>query len=294
MPSETAHSYSCAGKVFLLGEYAALSGLPSLVAAVGPRFGLRVGGTSAFASESPVGRLLAWAGEPALSFSFEDPHDGAGGFGASTAEFALAYLALAETRGWDDSRRRWDACWSLYRELTGMRPSGADLVAQWRGGVTLFDGRERRASDLFPLFDWSGTLVFSAAHQPGRKLATHEHLATLPSFDPASLEPLVAAGVRAVGEGAVESFGRALTAYAEALSSEGLETPAARADRLALSGLPGVLGCKGAGAGLNDAIVVQLVPRSPARAAVVAAAEARGLHLVADGLSPELGVHRCL
>lgn len=300
MPNASGSSYSAPGKVFLLGEYAALAGLPALVAACGPRFKLTVGGSAErFAPESPVGRLLEWAGAPSLAMSFEDPHAGAGGFGASTAQFALAYFALADARGWSDETRRWENVWKLYRELTGQRPSGADLVSQWRGGVSIFDARERKAADVWPLFDWSGLLVFSAAHLPGRKIATHEHLATLAggvgegSALAARLEAIVAEGMRAIGDGSAPAFGRALESYADALAEAGLESEGARDDRQALSRLPGVLGCKGAGAGLSDAVIVLMQARSGHRETVIAAAQARGLKLVVDGLAPELGVSKC-
>src|SRR5689334_3004965 len=85
-----AECYSIAGKVFVLGEYAILAGLPALVAAVPPRFSMKCGllplsgsyeptplGDEAFSSacrkvaadspkptefhpESPISRLQVW------------------------------------------------------------------------------------------------------------------------------------------------------------------------------------------------------------------------------------------
>ena len=71
---------SIAGKVILLGEYAVLTGLPALVAAIPPRFkmrsALRLNSRGFDFQEhprSPLGRLRAWAnreGWPDLVFDF--------------------------------------------------------------------------------------------------------------------------------------------------------------------------------------------------------------------------------
>src|SRR4051794_11791453 len=93
-------TYSIAGKVFILGEYAVLGGLPALVGTVSPRFKMFLSQTQDFIHpDSPLGRLQSWAkkmGLPDLGFRFEDPFEGRGGFGASTAQFAMAYLAYAQ------------------------------------------------------------------------------------------------------------------------------------------------------------------------------------------------------
>lgn len=216
-------AYSVAGKVFLLGEYAVLAGLPALVAAVPPRFRLSVSPESAPAetlptfphAQSPMGRLRTWAlnlGLPDPLFYFEDPLQGAGGFGASTAQFAMAYLAYlpASLKGNLNAEKEWSPVWKLYRELMGdepLAPSGADLVIQWQGGVGVFDPSGGVAMDslrypaivspMYPKiilpayptypsyknvwksFDWSQLLIFSATEQAGRKVPTHEHLALL-------------------------------------------------------------------------------------------------------------------
>jgi hypothetical protein len=312
---------SVAGKVFLLGEYAALTGSPALLAAVGPRFVLRArssgrgahlgppgpasSAASAFHPASPAGRLIERARERlgagfGFSFWFEDPYRGEGGFGASTAQFALVYGALAEEAGWELSAH---AARKLYRELMAgekLPPSGADLIAQWSGGVVRFDpsraggdGIESRAAGL----DWGALLVFSAAALPGRKVPTHEHLARLADSPlrpdrVATLAALVDRADRAILSGDGASFGAGLTEYARALSDAGLELAAARADREALASVPGVLGVKGAGALLADAVVVWLAPEATTlggaeRSRVIQAARERGLKLIADGLGPQ-------
>lgn len=315
VPSYSRMTLEAPSKVFLLGEYAVLAGSPALVAAVGPRFKLKVSAyneeedssreSSPFHRESPAGRLLKFAesqGLPALTMEWIDPHFGAGGFGASTAQFALLYLAYAQRANWS---RRWQDVWKLYRELSSgesILPSGADLVAQWQGGVSFFDSDDSFLRDVWPLFNSASFLVFSATQIEGRKVPTHEHLKSfagdeglrrLQEVSNQLQKPLIS-GISAVQEGGLAALGKALSEYAEVLSASGLEVESCRADRFALKALPGVLGVKGAGALQSDARVVLMDPSSAHAAQeksdLIHAAAKRGLKLVADGLECQMGV----
>lgn len=309
-----------AGKVFLLGEYAVLAGGPAIVATLGPRFACRAGGAGdAFHPRSPAGRLEAWLRERGVespSLGFVDPYHGAGGFGASTAQFALLYAAACE-RDLALDRSALGAR-SLYIELLsaggdlGFPPSGADLVAQWSGGVVCFEpaaGPRGSVSQVEDSWGFRDLLVFSAtARQAGRKVATHEHLAGLAGrvargeeggalLAPGSsfvrrLTEVTRAALAAASSRGANGLGQAFTRYADLLQEAGLEAPAALEDRRALAGLPGVVGVKGAGAMLADSVVAMLEPGLPAegRARVLEVARSRGLELAADGLRPEGGI----
>ena len=290
--------HSIPGKIFIVGEYAVLSGLPAVVAAVGPRFATLSGRQSQgeseitdFAQASPVGRLLK-SGSYKNTFHFEDPWQGSGGFGASTAQFSLVLKHLIP--GSD-----WKMAWTLYRKLISENsegkiiPSGADLVAQWQGGVQLFspgktDGNET-TRDVYKNLDWSRLLVFSATQIKDRKVATHTHLDTLAMTSFSDLGNPLMAAVNAIDQGDVAKLGQCLTNYAEALAAINLESPDAHADRLALTALPGVLGVKGAGALQSDAMIV-LCDVSAERAMIISTAESRGLKLVCNGLPYEKGL----
>lgn len=300
--------YSISGKVFILGEYAALMGLPSLIAAVPPRFKLSVGEENSeiksteFHAGSPVFRLQQWAKQlklPSLKMKFDDPIQGAGGFGASTAQFAMAYLAYSQS--FNEDQRQWLSVWKLYRELMSsdpVIPSGADLVSQWQGGVVYFDPQAMNCFDLWQLFDWSNLLVFSSTGQIGRKVPTHEHLKSLKdsgithSDHPLAheLEQVLTRGVSAVRENQVSQLGEAMNEYAEVLYRSNLELPATTEDRKFLKGLPGVCGVKGAGALQADAVLVLLESSLVDRERVISAAKSRGLTLFADGLTYQAGV----
>ncbi len=289
---------SIPGKVFLLGEYAVLMGLPCVAVALGPRFQVRrvAGGSlGEIHPESPAGKLLSWSGKNVSDLTFEDPLQGAGGFGASTAQFALIYQTIGASAGWDLS---WIAAWKLYRELTRKEselksPSGADLVSQWRGGVTWFHPAALVAEDLYACADFSGLMIFSATGQAGRKVATHTHLDSLNAKDwQRVLEPVTKAGVQAIRAGNLQGLGQAMGDYAQALHRLGLEIPSTTADRQALGSLPGVLGVKGAGALQADAVLVLMDPAAgeSARQQVRERAASRGLRLACDGLSKAEGL----
>ena len=285
--------YSIPGKVFIVGEYAVLSGLPAVVAAVGPTSSLTAcesvmqPDTTYFAQASPVGRLLkAQASEN--QFHYEDPWKGAGGFGASTAQFALVLKHLIP-------QSDWKMAWTLYRKLMSenssgkILPSGADLVAQWQGGIQVFNPVSETTRDVYKNLDWSRLLVFSATQIKDRKVATHTHLDALAIKNFSELKNPLMAAISAIDQGDVAKLGSCLTEYAEALSTMSLESPDARADRLALQALPGVLGVKGAGALQSDAMIA-LCEKAANRAMIISSAESRGLKLVCNGLPNEKGI----
>ncbi len=298
---------SAPGKVFLLGEYAVLADQPAVIATLGPRFRLKSsldGGDRDAETrfvphpQSPVGRLMDWAdrmGSPPLDFEFEDPHFGHGGFGSSSAQFLLAYWAFAEQQGWS---RDWVSIWKLYRELcnhAGVIPSGADLIAQYHGGVTQVNFQTLENRSLDQSFDWSQVLVFSATEQLGRKTETHRHLLEVgrristQGFAEQLSEPLKK-GLNAIEARNAASLGAAWRDYADALNEMGLEDERTHHERRRFEQDSGVWGAKGCGANQSDALVVLLKNRGSARRSVLALAGKMDLKLVADGLAPEPGL----
>jgi mevalonate kinase len=304
--SEELKGYSVPGKVILLGEYAVLTGLSAIVAAIPPRFQIRLGSSrQEVHPRSPLGRLQEWAIEknwPALNFNFLDPYHGAGGFGASTAQFALAYMAYRQAMGDTVSAESlsWKSALALYRQLMAdepLIPSGADLVVQWQGGVIHFDPKGSFCSDVTENFDWSCLLVFSATQLPGRKVPTHEHLELLSKQGfpnqcaelLSQLSQITDQGALSIRGGNVEEFGKAIDAYAEVLYGANLEVAGAHEDRIALRTLPGVLGVKGAGALQSDALIIALEPGAN-RAEIIEGAQKRGLVLISNGIQIQSGV----
>ena len=260
--------FDIAGKVFIAGEYGVLAGGPAVVAAVGPRHALSDEGARGVRLDdislaSPVGRLLAArsASGTAGKYHFLDAQPGVGGFGASTAQFALAHEVLAPGLSAAE-------VWRVYCELhadESVPPSGGDLFAQIEGGIQHWLGEGQGEGRARPLrFHPDRTFelcILAAGHQSGRKVPTHEHLPRLreiferrapwlPELN--ALVECVALEITSAEGGAL---GATLQAVGDLLRREGLECDATSLDRTALGALPQVLGIKGAGALQADALV---------------------------------------
>ena len=184
---------SAPGKTFLMGEYAVLARGPALVLNTAPRFELRVtagaGAVRGIPDGAPAARWLK-ARAPLLEsydLEFRDPYAGAGGLGASGAQFLLVhtlttFLQHAFSRTLDGPMLA--DVWSDYQTLTDHQGSGADLLAQAVGGVAALDlGLTTAVARAWPYPDLGWTLA--RTHQ---KVSTHEHLRTL---DRAALTLLV-------------------------------------------------------------------------------------------------------
>lgn len=214
---------SVPGKTFLVGEYLALKGGPSVLLCTEPRFVLnlfpkksKTDTPSIFHEQSPAGKFIK---DHANFFAhwdmeFHDPYRGIGGFGASTAQFAMLYMAELIMREGElnFSDMQWGELlrdYHLYAyDGVGEPPSGADLVAQLTGGVVLFDGKKLDVQSAEWPFKDVGFLLFHT----GNKLATHEHLRS-------KLEIPVDA-LRGISQQATKSFsGSDLLAQSEALAS---------------------------------------------------------------------------
>ncbi len=282
---------SIPSKVFLLGEYAVLTGASAWLSAVSPRFELRDGASTKFHPESPAGKFLASQGRNEVAGTFVDPWEGRGGFGGSTAEFAVAAYR-------EGVRAPLDA-WRAYRELSRdenptRRPSGADLIAQWSGGTVEWDPKSEKITDLTHEIGALPILIFSATHLPNRKTVTHSHLETLASSSLSfgSLLPSLERAREGLRLRKWTEVGHAFSAYADSLSHLGLEAPVVRNERLAISRQPGVIGVKGCGSLQTDAmlVVVESTDSPEAERVIAFAADECSLRLLSRGLSREPGI----
>ena len=255
---------SAPAKTFLVGEYAVLAGGPALMLSTAPRFQLRVtrGETAVIGipTGSPAARWLD-ARRPLLedfALEFIDPYEGAGGLGASGAQFLMVHVlttflqsAFARTIDGPDL----SALWSDYRALAAGGGSGADVLAQATGGVaevdlTLTTARARPWP--YPELGW--TLV-----RTHRRVATHEHVATLAADTPSLFVRPAQECVEAFGAAPAEVFVSKLKVFTETIAEYGLraETTANLIERLASE--PWCLLAKGCGA-LGAEVILILHP----------------------------------
>ncbi len=184
--------FTVPGKTFLAGEYLALQAGPALVFLSQPCFELQVSRGSGQAPQihpdSPAGKFMAMHAAYFAQFdlTFQDPYNGKGGFGASTAQFLSVYALWAQQEAHVqdmqrllDFRHLLETYYQVAWNGQGQRPSGADLVGQLKGSLTFFD----KAQGLISVKSWPFVDIEFFLLHTGNKVATHEHLKTLPEFD---------------------------------------------------------------------------------------------------------------
>lgn len=269
--------FSCAGKVFITGEYACLEGGPALLGTVGPLFELTVEKTTTahfapFAAQSPAGLYLA-ANADALEgvkLTWLDPYDTPIGVGSSSAQFNLSVAAMHWLRkqpqpGAEEVLKMY---WRIVGESQGLRPSGADIVSQWLGGPVVVRNSPFTAEKLEP---WAGTAQFILAYT-GTKAKTHEHLLGLRArgfprefrdifkqLDEITLNVIAAWRARDAAQ-----LGRGLNIFQHTLTHGGLAPLEFTSKLESIQQWPGVLGCKGSGAQGGDCVLLLVEPSATA------------------------------
>ncbi len=222
------YQLSCPSKTFLLGEYFILDAGSAIIINTEPRFSLTATEhnqdfCSNIENNSPTGQFLKtyqpdFAG---LNIQFNDPHHGAGGLGASTAQFLLCYALQQQLKHQPfilETSSQIQELLDIYRRFAwsgnGTPPSGADLLAQYTGQLTLYDKTAATLhSMVWPFSDLALCLI-----RTGKKLATHEHLSTLPSLNTSALAKAMNMANAAMTDADSEHFITAMNDYGKALS----------------------------------------------------------------------------
>lgn len=226
---------SCPSKTFVLGEYLVLEKGQALIANTQPRFQLKLstrgsGTCEGIHPNSPAGIWFRKKQEDfkGHSLQFTDPHEGRGGLGASSAQFLMTHYVHSILAGqrpmlksFDTVQMIWEDFCDLQKNAKGRTPSGADLVSQWAGGLSLIKLGEVEAQSLRWPFQKESFFVL----RTGEKLATHEHLKTLESFDTKSLETSFYQAKSALIDVNADEFAKAINAYGAGLESLGLQVP---------------------------------------------------------------------
>lgn len=300
-----------------MGEYLALEGGPSIVVNTAPCFEfswevaasenrsttaakgaakirppeVRAALHHPFHQDSPAGQwlnrlpsdLVEAAVRDGLEYSvqFKDPFDGKGGFGASTAEFAGAWVF----RKLLENPKDWTANGSVVMNLEGHREtvapswkserfgsnrfrdilddyrsttssgSGADLVSQVAGGISVWDAR----TDEMRRFSWPFQDLSFSLLMTGKKLATHQHLAGLPSLESSILDDMRFWVDEAVQSFAVEDADRLVASvrgFGKVLDETGRVADHTKLLLRDLADCSGIRAAKGCGAMGSDVLVV--------------------------------------
>jgi len=281
---------SAPSKTFLTGEYAVLVGAPALVLCTPPRFEFIATKSSSSASiveGIPEGSPAAlWLHQRRPLFEgwkleFKDPHDRRGGFGASGAQFLMAhaFTTLLQQGGLAP-----EDIFNDYQVCSKGSGSGADILAQLKGGVSLVDVKEARAER----YDWPYPELGFAIVRTGSKVPTHLHLQKL---DRESLKNLIAPAedcARSFGVDSWREFAAKVQNYEAAL--RGMELQVQRTtDLLQPFRQQGwCLAAKGCGAWGADTMLLMFEKGNQEEAAEFA--EMQGLPFVAVDLSGGLEV----
>lgn len=307
---------SVPSKTFLCGEYLALQGGLSVILGTQPRFVLRVQKKTEankipppFHPDSPAGKLresnLAFFEQ--FEFDFIDPHNGKGGFGASSAQFVLL-SAFLQARGnlWNGAEDLIDQRQMLatYRSsnISGNAPpSGSDVICHLQGGICFFE----RRTGLLSRVNWPFLGQDFALLKTSYKTSTHSHLSDL--FGNQSQKPILSDGLLDLLQKSslqvadslratdFSLFCEGLRQYTQILASTNLQIPDGLQLKQKLEDISGVSVAKPCGALGSDVIFV--VFEASKREQVFAKAIALGLEWVAEskdlsnGFSVDKGQH---
>ncbi len=261
---------SCPSKTFLLGEYAVMNSGAALLFNSEPRFQLIVNlrGTGEVEGIHPASPAAQWMAQNRDRFGhadlqFVDPHNGLGGFGASSAQFVLVHALaqfIADGRQTNESSVvQVEPIWRDYRNVSAgsrnsnmMGPSGADIVAQFAGGLCEVNLEPFSFSQLsWPFEEFEFTIV-----RTGKKVATHEHLNEIRRVDTDELNFILERGLDAFETKDSQEFFDAVNDYYGELSELGLVADRTQVYVSTLLAQPFVRAAKGCGALGADTIVV--------------------------------------
>ena len=254
---------SVPSKTFLLGEYAALANQPCVLIATDPRFSLSVvtldnsKATCEYQCFSTAGAVSTLCNEmnqqlTGYRFTFSDPYEAQGGFGASSAQYLLLYWAYAYLT---DSPVRINMCVKTYRQhasIDNIPPSGADIMTQFNGGITVCWPQQNRLEKSKP---WPFEHITAVLLKTRHKVATHQHLKTLTDFPAEQLGQISKAGIKAIKAVDQAAFIDAIKVFSAALYQAQLTCQTTQDLLEKLNDNPTVLATKGCGALGADVII---------------------------------------
>ena len=200
-------------------------------------------------ADSPAGRWLSHHKEVFrdLSLKWTDPFCGRGGLGFSSAQFVILYACRSLLRRGFltvHPQEVWRAYRKAARPSSGLRPSGADIVSQWTGGLCLFQQNPLRIrSFTLPL-----PLIECLIVRAGGPFPTHGHLKTLKQSNVSLFKEIAEGGVSALEAGDETAFLQAVNEYRKALDKENRTAEHTKTLLKEFAGLEEVKALKGCGA----------------------------------------------
>lgn len=252
--------WSIPAKTFLLGEYAAIAGAPAMLLTTTPCFELSLSeqpGLHGIHKESPAGRLWMQQNDKDKGLQWDDPYQGVGGMGASSAQFIGTYLATQYLQKkipkQADLLQAYFQCAWLGE---GVRPSGYDILAQSLRGCVYINKQQ----DDCQTFSWPFPDIAFLLLHTGQKLATHHHLQSL--VLPSQLHRLtdiVLRAKKAIETVNSEQMVEAVNAYHQQLTGMGWVAGHSLQSIASFKAQADILAAKGCGAMGSDVLLL-LVP----------------------------------
>lgn len=247
-------------KHFILGEYAILEeDASALLMTHAPLFSMTARaskqGAQAFSHPaSPAARLYEKYRDilREYTFAFHDPYLGMGGMGASSAEFLLLYQLLHQISQDEPSLFEMLETYYELTETTGVRPSGADVVAQKTGGLCAW-----QKGSLPSILDWKMSSIELHFVHTKHKVATHEHLQQFDlSFDKKDLKMATQSGIEAIKNQEEQAFIDAIQFFLESALSKNLVSEYSKEKISELHAFSWVKAAKGCGALGSDVLLI--------------------------------------
>lgn len=167
-------------KTFVVGEYVALQGGPALVLTTPLYFEVHLDKGKA-ACDFPLNSPAYNFWQANLSsydyiLRWQDPYNGLGGMGASSAQFLGAYYARSYIQNLPISPTEMLSEYLKYAwNGEGLAPSGYDVVAQSMGDCVYIEG----ISKTYASFVWPFENIGYILLHTGKKQATHTYLQNL-------------------------------------------------------------------------------------------------------------------
>lgn len=302
---------SVPSKTFLLGEYLATQGGTAVIANTNPRFVLEVSIDKALPSNligisetSPAGKFYLRHKEAFknISLNFTDPHNGKGGLGASSAQYALLislFDALKKSRikAIETDIKKYfskfdpiigfqylDEYISDSWNNEGLRPSGTDMIAQLSGQIAVVSTNTSCLSS----HTWDFKNLSFILVRTGAKLATHEHLKTVGAIPASLLQRVCNRAIESLETINEKTFLVSVKAYAENLKHIGIL--AEHSDNLLkqICSNKNVLAAKGCGAMGADILLILFAPENKTN--IVDHISSLNLEIIADNKSLTSGL----
>jgi mevalonate kinase len=266
---------SSPAKVFLLGEYSVLNGGLGFLMAAGPRFEMQIksegsGNVQGIHPDSPAGIWIRNRRQvfQNVDVAFQDPYHGIGGLGASSAQFLMTYtteLMLKNPETFKEHKAEVinnkivEGSWRAYRmneyiSQEGVRPSGADLVAQTVGGFSLFQSEPFQVGKT----QWQSDDYEIVVVHTNQKLATHEHLRGLKNIETDELQWIAQEAMEALNEENWDRYFASVNDYHAELLEMGLVAEHTKNYVASLISKPFVLAAKGSGAMGSDLLTIYI------------------------------------